>query len=154
VNLRRQSMAFRQNLGRTWDLWSFKGQRSVRRLWRQYGYAVGVLVALLAAGLFLLRRMPLGAMGSAWLLHVRARRTPVAFYERMLRLLARRGRPRPPTATARDFASTLADRPQVHAPIVELTALYERVRFGGEPLTPGEERRAAALLQALAAAPR
>ncbi len=154
MSLRRQSMAFRQNLGRTWDLWSFKVRRSVRRLWRQYGYAVGVLVALLAAGLFLLRRMPLGAMGSAWLLHVRARRTPVAFYERMLRLLARQGRPRPPTATAREFASTLADRPQVHAPVAELTALYERVRFGAEPLTPGEERRAAALLQALAAAPR
>jgi hypothetical protein len=38
--------------------------------------------------------------------------------------------------------------------VAELTALYERVRFGDEPLAPGEERRAAALLQALAAAPR
>ncbi|MFI5339804.1 MAG: DUF3488 and DUF4129 domain-containing transglutaminase family protein [Candidatus Methylomirabilales bacterium] len=154
MNLRRQSMAFRQGLGRTWDLWSFKVQRTVHRLWRQYGYTLSVLVTLLVIGLFLLRKVPVRAMGSAWLLHVRARQAPVAFYSRMLRLLARRGCPRPPTVTAREFASALADRPQVHAPVVELTALYERVRFGGEPLTPADQRRAAALLQALASAPR
>jgi hypothetical protein len=78
----------------------------------------------------------------------------VVFYERMLRLLARRGIARPPTVTAREFASTLAARPQVSSPVMELTVLYERVRFGGESLNPVEERRAVALLQQLAVAPR
>ena len=68
--------------------------------------------------------------------------------------LARRGRPRPPTATAREFASSLADRPQWHGPVADLTALYERVRFGGQPLTSAETRRVARLLNDLARAPR
>jgi transglutaminase-like putative cysteine protease len=155
MSLRQQSTLFRQGLGRTWDLWSFKVQLSLRRLWRRYRYALGALAALLAAGAFFLRKVPvLGGSKSAWIFHLRTRRAPVAFYERMLRLLARRGCPRPPTATAREFASALADRPQLYVPVVELTALYERVRFGGEPLTPATERRAAALLQTLAAARR
>jgi uncharacterized protein DUF4129 len=32
---------------------------------------------------------------------------------------------------------------------VELTTLYERIRFGGESLSPTDQRRARALLQAL-----
>ena len=154
MSLRRQSMQFRQSFGRTWDLSLLKIQRTLRRLWRQYGYALGVLGALLVAGLFLLRRVPVSGIGSAWLVSGRSRRARVAFYERMLRLLARRGCPRPPMATGREFASALADRPLLHGPVKELTALYERVRFGGEPLTPAEERRATALLQSLASAPR
>jgi transglutaminase-like putative cysteine protease len=154
MNLRRQSMAFRQNLTRTWDLGSFKAYRTLRRLWRVYGSTAGVALALVAAGLFLLRRIPARAIGSLWARRVRGRQTPVAFYDRMLRLLARRGCPRLPAATAREFASTLADRPRLHAPVAELTALYERVRFGGELLTSSEQGRAAALLRDLAAAPR
>lgn len=154
MTLRRQSMQFRRSLGRIWDLWSLKIQSTVRRFWRQYRFALGVLVALLLAGLFLLRKRPVGGIGGAWLIHVRTRRAPVAFYERMLRFLARRGCLRPPTATAREFASALADRPQLHGPVLELTALYERVRFGGEPLSPADQRRASALLQALASTPR
>ena len=118
MSLRRQSTLFRQGLGRTWDLWSFKVQLSLRRLWRRYGYALGVLAVLLAAGVFLLRKVPvLGGSKSAWIFHLRTRRVPVAFYERMLRLLARRGCPRPPTATAREFASALADRPSSTRPL-------------------------------------
>lgn len=153
MSLRRQSLAFRQGLGRTWDLWSFRAYRTLRRLWRQHGYAIGALIALLAAAAFLLRRLPVGDMGSAWLTRGRARPAPVAFYERMLRLLARQGRRRPPTATAREFASTLADRPELFASVAELTALYERVRFGGEPLSAADQRRVAALLQVLASSP-
>jgi hypothetical protein len=154
TSLRRQSMQLRRSLGRTWDLWLLEVQHTVRRLWRQYGYPLGVLGALLVGGLFLLRKMPAGGIVSIWLVSRRSRRAPVAFYERMLRLLARRGCPRPPTATGREFASAFADRPLLHGPVEELTALYERVRFGGEPLTPAEERRASGLLQALASAPR
>jgi transglutaminase-like putative cysteine protease len=149
MSLRRQSMQFRQSLGRTWDQWSLTLQRTVRRLWRQYRTGLGVLVALLAVGVFLLWKRPVGGVGSAWLVHVQRRRAPVIFYERMLRLLARRGCPRSPMATAREFASALATRPQLHGPVVELTTLYERIRFGGESLSPTDQRRARALLQAL-----
>ena len=97
-------------------------------------------------------RTPLAGPGAGWLLRARLTRSPVAFYERMLRVLARRGRPRPPTATAREFASSLVDRPQWHGPVADLTALYERVRFGGQPLTSAETRRVAQLLNDLAKA--
>jgi hypothetical protein len=154
MSLRRRSVAFRQSLGRTWDLWSFQAYRTVRRLWKQYGYLIGAVIALVAAVVVLFRKVPVGALGSVWLVRARARRSQVVFYQRMLRLLARRGIARPPTATAREFASTLAARPQVHSPVMELTTLYERIRFGGESLNPADERRAVALLQELATAPR
>lgn len=154
MNLRRQSLAFRRSMGQAWDAWSFQVWRNLRRLWRQYGAAVGVVLALLTASLVLFRRIPVSGISSAWLLRARARRTSVAFYERMIRLLARRGCRRPSTVTAREFAAALAGQPQLHMPVAELTGLYERVRFGGEPLTPAEAQRAAALLQALATAPR
>lgn len=154
MSLRRQSLTFRQNLGQAWDTWSFQTWRSLRRLWYRYGYAFGVLLALAAGAFVLFRRAPVGEVAGAWLLRVRSRRNVVAFYERALRLLARRGAPKPPSATAREFASTFAGRPHLHAPMAELTALYERVRFGGEPLTSAEERRAATLLRELASLPR
>ena len=154
MSLRRRSVAFRQSLGRTWELWSFQTYRTVRRLWKQYGYLFGAAIALVAAVVVLLRKVPVGALGSVWLVRARVRRSQVAFYQRMLRLLARRGIARPPTATAREFASALAARPQVHSPVMELTTLYERVRFGGESLNPADERRAVALLQELATASR
>jgi hypothetical protein len=154
MSLRRRSVAFRQSLGRTWELWSFQTSHTIRRLWKQYGYIVGAAIALVAAVVVLFRKVPLGALGSVWLARTRVRRSRVVFYERMLRLLARRGIARPPTVTAREFASTLAARPQVCSPVMELTVLYERVRFGGESLNPVEERRAVALLQELATAPR
>jgi hypothetical protein len=154
MSLRRQSMTFRRSVGQAWEAWSFQAWRSARRLWRHYGYAVGVLLALLAASAVLFRRAPLGGIAGGWLLRARARQTLVPFYERMIRLLARRGYPRPPTATAREFASALAAQPQLYAPVAELTALYERVRFGGDPLSPAEQRHAAGLLQRLATTPR
>lgn len=154
MNLRRQSLAFRRSMSQAWDDWSFQLWRNLRRLWRQHGTIIGALLALLAASLVFFRRNPVRGIGSAWLLRARARRASVAFYERMIRLLARRGCRRPPAVTAREFAAALVDQPQLHAPVAELTALYERVRFGGESLTAADQQRAAALLQALATAPR
>jgi transglutaminase-like putative cysteine protease len=151
MNLRRQSLAFRRTIGQFWDSWSFQAWRTGRRLWRRYGFIAGVLLVILVACVLLFRRAPLGRLG---LHRVRARRRPVVFYERMIRLLARRGFARSPAATAREFAATLAGRPDLHNPVGQLTALYERVRFGGEPLTPDEQARIGALLRDLAAAPR
>ncbi len=149
MNLRRQSTIIRQTVSEAWSTWAFQASHALRQLWRRYGYSAGILLVLLAAGVVLFRRTSAGAIGSGWLLRPHARRTPVAFYERMIRLLARRGYPRPPAATAREFASALADRPELYTPVAELTALYERVRFGNEPLTVAEQRRAASLLRHL-----
>jgi hypothetical protein len=151
VNLRRQSLAFRQIIGQFWDVWSFQVWRTMRRLWRHYGLFAGVLLAVLAASVVLFRRAPLGSFR---LPRARARQRTVGFYERMIRLLARRGFARSPAATAREFAAALAGRPELHGPAGEITGLYERVRFGGDPLTAAEVARIADLLRDLATAPR
>ena len=151
MNLRRQSLTFRRTIGQFWDVWSFQAWRTGRRLWRQYGFIAGVLLVVLVACVVLFRRAPLGSLG---LHRIRARRRPVVFYERMIRLLARRGFARSPAATAREFATTLAGRPELHGPVGQLTALYERVRFGGDPPTPTEQARIAGLLRDLATIPR
>jgi transglutaminase-like putative cysteine protease len=154
LGLRRHSLAFRRITGQRLEWWSFQIGRSLRRLWRTYGYALATAVALLVVVGMLLRRVGVGALASPRLAWTRSRRTAVAFYEHMTRLLIRRGHPRPPTTTTREFLETLAARPTLYEPAKELTLLYERIRFGGEPLTAADRRRAAQLLQQLARAPR
>jgi hypothetical protein len=154
IRLRQQSLALRRSLVLAWDRWSFEAYRSARRHWRSYGYIVAALVVLMAAAAMLTRRTPLPGRGANWLLTVRLRRSPVAFYERMLRVLRRRGCPRPPAVTAREFVAGLRERPQLFEPAAELTVLYEQVRFGGCALTADDGRRAAVLLRQLEAAPR
>jgi transglutaminase-like putative cysteine protease len=154
MELRRKTAAFRGSLANLWESWSFAAWRTLRILWRNYGYAALAAAAIAAALLIVLRRTRPGDIASAWLQRTRLRRTPVAFYERMLRILARRGLPRAPGATAREFVAGLSHRPQIVEPVAELTALYERVRFGGQPLTPTNGKRAALLLAQLEAAPR
>ena len=154
IRLRQQSLTLRRGLAQAWDRWTFEAYRSARRHWRSYGYIVAALVVLIAATAMLVRRTPFAGRGADWLLTVRLRRSPVAFYERMLRVLRRRGCPRPPAVTAREFLAGLGERPHFFEPAAELTVLYERVRFGGHALTPAEGRRAAVLLRQLEAAPR
>jgi hypothetical protein len=72
----------------------------------------------------------------------------------MLLVLARRGFVRAPTATAREFLGSLAERSPLFGPAAEITRLYERVRFGEEPLTSAEQARARSLLAELAGPPR
>jgi predicted nucleic acid-binding protein len=50
------------------------------------------------------------------------------------------------------LAEDEAHWPQLRALVDELTVLYERIRFGDQPLTPDDERRASALLSQLATA--
>jgi transglutaminase-like putative cysteine protease len=132
-----------------WAEWSRAAHRALAGAGPGIGLA-GVLLAGSVAALRLLRRR--AAVGGLW--RRLGRRGPAAaparFYARMLRLLARRGHPRPPTLTPREFAAGLEDHPVLHGPVRELTELYERVRFGGERLTPAEEGRAADLLRRLA----
>jgi len=152
--LRQQSLSLRGTLGRAWDLWSFRVQRTLRRLWRQHRVGLGVGLALIVAGLMLRRRARQGGGRPDWHLPGLRRGPSVAFYARMLRLLARRGHRWSRAMTPREFAVSLAGRPPLFGPVAELTALYERVRFGGEELPAADRERAQVLLHQLARAPR
>jgi hypothetical protein len=57
----------------------------------------------------------------------------VVFYERLLALLARRGVKRDPDLTPLEFASGLDFQPAL-----SITRAYNRVRFGGQELSPAE----------------
>jgi len=56
------------------------------------------------------------------------RRAATLWYERMLRLLARRGWPKLPAQTPSEFAQTIAD-PQLRSSVTRFTRAYERARF-------------------------
>ena len=61
------------------------------------------------------------------------------FYERALRLLARRGLAPAPAETARQFCGRVGSAaPALAAPLGRLTGEYERARFGAAALTPAE----------------
>lgn len=106
-------------------------------------------VTICMAGLGLIVWLSIQRVIPARLFFRRGRpRSPVVFYERMLRLLTHRGYIRPVNSTAREFSSSLAEHP-VHEPVAEITALYERVRFGRELLSQADERRAVELLGTL-----
>ncbi|MFQ5663500.1 MAG: DUF3488 and DUF4129 domain-containing transglutaminase family protein [Terriglobia bacterium] len=53
-------------------------------------------------------------------------------YQRLLRVLARRGYPKPPSLTPQEFAKALSP-PELALPVGELTRLYNRARFGQQP---------------------
>ncbi len=65
--------------------------------------------------------------------HANRDTSPVAFYERLLALLAQRGVKRDPDLTPLEFASTLDLQPAL-----AITRAYNRVRFGGQQLSEAE----------------
>ena len=79
---------------------------------------------------------------------------PSLFYDGMLRLLGRRGFRRGPSTTAREYLSTLIAEPPLHGRAEALTTLYERVRFGGQPLSPIEYAHARTILREIMELPR
>jgi len=61
----------------------------------------------------------------------------VPFYQEMLWVLAKRGLIKPEGMTPREFAHTVtAERGPVYGSITEITAAFEKVRYGGMPLSP------------------
>jgi len=154
MRVRQTSLGIRRTLEQAWSLWVSEAARSARRIWRSTAYVAAVLMVLAAAAAMFWRRTPLGAWGTGWLLRVRLRRSPVDFYDRMLRLLGRQGWPQAPAVTAREFLASLSGRPRLYEAATELTSFYERVRFGAQPLTPAEAKRVALLLMQLATPPR
>jgi transglutaminase-like putative cysteine protease len=75
---------------------------------------------------------------------------PPAFYARALRRLGRRGLRPAPSETAREFAGRVARQaPGCGLPFAAVTAVYERCRFAGLPLAPGDAADVDAALAAL-----
>jgi protein-glutamine gamma-glutamyltransferase len=68
----------------------------------------------------------------------------VLFYERLLALLAHRGMKREPDLTPLEFANGLDFQPAL-----TITQAYNRVRFGGQQLSPGELREIDRILKQL-----
>jgi transglutaminase-like putative cysteine protease len=78
--------------------------------------------------------------------------TMPAFYERALRLLARRGLYPGPAETARQFARRVRERaPERATAFAELTDHYERARFGGGTLSDADRQDVTRALDALRA---
>jgi protein-glutamine gamma-glutamyltransferase len=72
------------------------------------------------------------------------RASAVLFYEHMLAISARAGLRKTPEQTPREFASASG-----YAQIQEITAVYNRVRFGGATLSDEESRKVSNLLAEL-----
>jgi transglutaminase-like putative cysteine protease len=95
--------------------------------------------AILAATIlaYLKRSLLLGALRSG--AFIKRRRSGVAFYEHMLRALAKRHIVKPPHVTALEFLDSppLREHP-LSGDIRAITSAYYRVRFGGETLAHSE----------------
>ena len=144
--LKKRSEALRDELSGSMS--ALKGK--LRRLWVKAaplgvgGWGLGAGVALLALAIFLRSK----GGGSRHRLRNGLPRVP--FYERALKLLARRGFVKEPQMTPREFAKRLKSYDgEVFAGIDQLFELYYRVRFGGRPLSPPEESQVKALLAQL-----
>jgi transglutaminase-like putative cysteine protease len=115
------------------------------RDWRARPWLVGAAVAAGALALAWLAwrlRLTVAPTGSA-------ARMP-GFYERALRLLARRGLEPEPAETARQFCGRVRGAsPGLAEPIGRLTEEYERARFGAAALTEPEMREVERCLAAL-----
>lgn len=128
--------------------------------WRfVFGASLAVVTAVLAARpLIAVCRRPLG-----WLLKIAQRLTEywqrrrgggrrgrVVFYERLERLLARRGWRRPPQQTPREFLASLDSTAPWAGPAERIVDAFYRVRFGGARLAPAEADAIESALQEVA----
>ena len=81
--------------------------------------------------------------------------TAVLFYEQMLSILGRAGANKPPDQTPLEFAASAGSsihanaRERVQTIALEITNIYNRIRFGGATLDEPESRRIADLLSQL-----
>jgi hypothetical protein len=121
------------------------------RLWEGLGASVRAGGRRLPGARWLFGLALLPALAGLWLARrVRIRRrpaSPVAFYRRLLAILARRRGLRPePSQTPREFAETVrwalgtTVRPELAGVPAEVAELLYRVRFGAVPLTDAEGR--------------
>jgi hypothetical protein len=114
---------------------------TIRSAVSNYGRAFALvgfsLVAILLAAFAALRVRRFGwrrALSFAKA-EAQAETSTIVFYERLLSLLARRGQQRNPDLTPLEFAGSIDFQPAL-----SITRAYNRVRFGGQDLSPAELR--------------
>jgi transglutaminase-like putative cysteine protease len=117
-------------------------QRLSSPLWQQPVWALVLLALLAAIALLLIRFKRFGWRG----LKIRTRpvdsaRSAIEFYERLTRLLIRKGFKRAPDQTPLEFATSAG----LNEAVI-ITGAYNRVRFGAEQLSTAELSQIEALL--------
>jgi hypothetical protein len=117
-------------------------QRLSSPLWQQPVWALVLLALLAAIALLLIRFKRFGWRG----LKIRTRpvdsaRSAIEFYERLTRLLIRKGFKRAPDQTPLEFATSAG----LNEAVI-ITGAYNRVRFGAEQLSAAELSQIEALL--------
>ncbi|WP_352431843.1 transglutaminaseTgpA domain-containing protein [Pyrinomonas sp.] len=116
--------------------WADDALRRAQRGWQTGGEAAkraATIIAVICLIAFVIYRTRNRWM-AFWMKHRRARRTEtVAFYERMVEILARGGWHRAPDQTPAEFAAATG-----LAEVAQVTEAYHRVRFGAQDLTTAE----------------
>lgn len=109
-------------------------KKAPRSVWWKALYVL-VVAPLFVVGWLLLRRIK----GLGWHRGLRradketSERSPVEFYERLVRVLADRGQTRAPTQTPLEFAAAVGT-----SDVVRFTHVYNEVRYGGRGLSAAE----------------
>ncbi len=105
-----------------------------------------ITLLLLAVGLLLGGFVFYRKHAQSWQRRIRQEpiASAIAFYQEMLELLARAGHQRLPEQTPQEFAQQVG-----WASVLEITALYQQVRFGGRQLSEAEIQRVETTLKEL-----
>lgn len=149
--LKRRSEAVREEIGKGLSLLT-RGLGALRETIPRVKAPLALAAFALLALLFLFRpfeRRP-GLLRGGLLRDRLLYRRSISFYERTLKLLAKRGLVKAPSFTPREFAEALRRKDEALRAAGELFEFYYRVRFGGQPLSPPEEEHVKVLLSELA----
>jgi hypothetical protein len=160
-----QQLALTQNVQRTSTSWATRFRRDAELQWKEwmrelnrwldalaaspYSLPSFIAIALLAPLIFRARAIR-EFFAAQWAMRVRkgAGLTPwlaTVHYQKMLKLLARRGLHKLPGQTAAEFVAALPGG-QLAAPVAQMTELYQVARFGG---SPADARRMSELLNSI-----
>ncbi|HET6669126.1 MAG TPA: DUF3488 and transglutaminase-like domain-containing protein [Pyrinomonadaceae bacterium] len=138
TSLHNQAARYQYTVAKALD----RAQRLSAPLWQQPLWAVLLLILLGGIAFFLIRFKRFGWRG----LKIKSRpvdsaRSAIEFYERLTRLLVKKGFQRPPDQTPLEFAASAG-----LSEAVIITGAYNRVRFGAERLSAAELNQIEALL--------
>ncbi|MEO8435487.1 MAG: DUF3488 and transglutaminase-like domain-containing protein [Pyrinomonadaceae bacterium] len=118
-------------------VWVSELKRIATSLWRGDMLLISGIVCLVIALLLLLRFKGAGWRGfRSYGRRQESQRSSVEFYERLTRLLARRGIKRSPDQTPLEFAASAGLNE-----VVAITGAYNRVRYGDDRLSRSEQKQ-------------
>jgi hypothetical protein len=100
-----------------------------------------VLAILLFIGYLALKALNAGRLGR--------KGSGVWFYDEMVGVLKKKGIVRPPGVTPLEFAKSASQRGGVYKVLTYVTELYNRVRFGGRPISRDEKARVRKVIEGL-----